>query len=87
MPVKSKSTGKSQNESQRGWTTKEQLDWLSEQIPEYLAQRGDKDLLKAFWISLYRSWFERWPVEGNQSKDKAAKEKVRAVLSFNRGQS
>jgi len=87
MPVKSKSTGKSQKDSQRGWTTKEQLDWLLEQVPKYLAARSKIKLLSPFWIQLFEGWFERWPVQGEQSIDNAAQKKVCAVLSFYQGQS
>ncbi|KAG0695570.1 hypothetical protein DFH29DRAFT_1005335 [Suillus ampliporus] len=43
------------------WTTKEQYEWLQEQLPEYIALHGkDKDYTH-FWAKTHLYWFKRWP--------------------------
>ncbi|KAG1720833.1 hypothetical protein EDB19DRAFT_1835785 [Suillus lakei] len=43
------------------WTTKEQYNWLQEQLSEYIALHGkDKDYAH-FWAKTHLYWFKRWP--------------------------
>ena len=44
------------------WTTDEQKEWLTLQLPEY-QKCSDAGSFSKFWPSLYEEFHERWPEE------------------------
>src|SRR5712672_964513 len=65
MPRSSNSTSKPRKGSKggaKGWATPEQLDFLQELVPTYIARRTEgRSRLTRFWIKLFNDWFTRWP--------------------------
>jgi hypothetical protein len=42
------------------WTTKEQADFLSGYIPQYVQGQSSHTLSSVFWPLVYREWFEKY---------------------------
>jgi hypothetical protein len=45
-----------------GWTTDEQVAFLTPLIPSYLENKVAKTL-PDFWPPVFEKWFEQWPIE------------------------
>lgn len=45
----------------RSWASKEQLLFLDSKRVEFLRHRKEKTL-RAFWDSVHKEWFGRWPI-------------------------
>ena len=72
--------------SQKAWTTAEQREWLTAQLPSYRASRSGP-LPRDIWPSIYEGWFEKWPLgEADASEMDISNEvrlkKKRAVSSL-----
>ncbi|KAG0700902.1 hypothetical protein DFH29DRAFT_1000707 [Suillus ampliporus] len=51
------------------WTTKEQYEWLQEQLPEHIALHSEDKDYTHFWAKTHLYWFKRWPEQATLFPD------------------
>lgn len=71
------STGEKSKGGQKAWTTNEQKEWLTSQLPSFVASRSS-DSPSDFWASVFKGWFEKWPI-GDAEGGEAVMKKKRVV--------
>lgn len=54
-------TAETPKASRQAWKTGEQLEWMLTKFDDFLRHQTDK-CLDDFWIPLFHSWHDQWPI-------------------------
>lgn len=66
------------------WTSKEQKEWLTAQLPGYL-KCSTKSSYAKFWPPIYEQWEQQWPINNELSPELPDEDGLNAVQSAAKG--